>query len=143
MKLISAIILFVITLSFFMTGCSGADGAETQITGNDEVIYELRTYTTHDGKLDDLHTRFENHTMAFFEEHGMTNIVYWSPENPELKDNTLIYLLSHESREAAEQSWEAFRADEEWQEVYEASRSDGPIVQRVESIYMNKTPYSP
>lgn len=126
-----------------MTGCSGAGGAETQIIDSDEVIYELRTYTTHDGKLDNLHTRFENHTMALFEKHGMTNIVYWSPENPELKDNTLIYLLSHKSREAAEQSWEAFRTDEEWQDVYEASRSDGPIVQRVESIYMNKTPYSP
>ncbi len=81
--------------------------------------------------------------MAFFEKHGMTNITYWSPENPELRENTLIYLLSHESREAAEQSWQAFSADEEWQEVYEASRSDGPVVQRVESIYMNKTPYSP
>lgn len=143
MKIMSTIILYLITLSFFVIGCSGADEAEMEASGNDDVIYELRTYTTHDGKLDDLHTRFENHTMAFFEKHGMTNITYWSPENPELRENTLIYLLSHESREAAEQSWQAFSADEEWQEVYEASRSDGPIVQRVESIYMNKTPYSP
>lgn len=143
MKTTTAIFFSVITLSYIMAGCSGADGNEMQASGSEEVIYELRTYTTHNGKLDDLHTRFEDHTMAMFEKHGMTNIAYWSPENPELRDNTLIYLLSHESREAAEQSWEAFRADEEWQEVYETSRSDGPIVERVESIYMNKTPYSP
>ena len=140
MKTTSAIFQFVITLSYLMTGCSSADGAETQSSGSEKVIYELRTYTTHDGKLDVLHTRFKNHKMALFEKHGMTNLTYWSPENPELKDNTLIYLLSHESREAAEQSWEDFSNDEDWRQAYEESRSDGPIVQRVESIYMNETP---
>lgn len=143
MKIMSGIFLFAISLSYLLTGCSGTDGAEAQPSGSESVIYELRTYTTHDGKLDDLHSRFKNHTMALFEKHGMTNLTYWSPENPELKDNTLIYLLSHESREAAEQSWEDFSNDEEWQRVFEESRADGPIVQRVESIYMNKTPYSP
>lgn len=143
MKTITASSILVTILLFLMTGCSGADGSEAQSSESGTVIYELRTYTTHEGRLDDLHSRFENHTMALFEKHGMTNITYWQPQNPELKDNTLIYLLSHESREAAEQSWEAFSADEEWRAAYEASRSDGPIVQRVESVFMKKTPYSP
>lgn len=136
------ILSLILIFSFLISACS-ADEPQSQISDADAVIYELRTYTTHEGKLGDLHTRFENHTMAFFEKHGMTNIAYWSPENPELRDNTLIYLLSHDSREAAEQSWEGFSSDPEWQEVYGASRENGPIVQRVESIYMNKTPYSP
>ena len=143
MKSRQAIFFFILIFSYLITGCSGAGGADTQSPESEAGIYELRTYTTHEGKLDDLHTRFENHTMALFEKHGMTNISYWSPENTELKDNTLIYLLSHESREAAEQSWQAFIADEEWQDVSEASRSGGPIVQRMESIFMNETPYSP
>lgn len=133
-------------------GCAGSDeynsnSSEMQtpdvVEASESAIYELRTYTTYEGKLDDLHTRFADHTMDLFEKHGMTNIMYWSPEDPELSDNTLIYLLSHESREAAEQSWEGFLNDEEWQQAYEASRTDGPIVERVESIYMTKTPYSP
>lgn len=129
------------------TGASSVNNANSEAAGSDSMseslVYELRTYTTHDGKLDDLHTRFENHTMDLFEKHGMTNIMYWSPQDPELSENTLIYLLSHESREAAEESWNGFVNDEEWQQVYEASRADGPIVERVESVFMTKTPYSP
>lgn len=106
-------------------------------------VFELRTYTTHDGKLDDLHRRFENHTMGFFEKHGMENIGYWVPQDPGLKENTLMYIISHKSAEAAEISWDAFRADPEWQAVYEESRQDGPIVQNIESVYMSSTPYSP
>jgi hypothetical protein len=143
MKTRQAALCLTLIISYLISGCSGTDGADTQSSETETVIYELRTYTTHEGKLDDLHMRFENHTMALFEKHGMTNVSYWSPENPERKDNTLIYLLSHKSREAAEQSWQGFLADEEWQDVSEASRSGGPIVQRVESIFMNETPYSP
>lgn len=129
---------------FLITGCaeSGSSEQVEETTVSDTKVYELRTYTTHEGKLNDLHERFENHTMAFFEKHGMTNIGYWTPEDPELRDNTLIYLLSHESREAAENSWDAFRADPGWQEAYEASRAGGPIVENVESIFMKSTPYS-
>jgi hypothetical protein len=129
------------------TGTKNIDNVNSEGVGADSssesLVYELRTYTTHDGKLDDLHTRFENHTMELFEKHGMTNIMYWSPQDPDLSENTLIYLLSHESREAAEESWNGFVNDEEWQQVYEASRVDGPIVERVESVFMTKTPYSP
>jgi len=30
---------------------------------------------THEGKLDDLHARFANHTMDLFEKHGMTVVI--------------------------------------------------------------------
>lgn len=103
-------------------------------------VYELRTYTTHEGKLDDLHERFANHTMTLFEKHGMKNISYWTPMD---RENTLIYIISHESREAAEKSWDGFRNDPEWQKAYEDSRKDGPIVEKVESVFMKKTDYSP
>lgn len=69
-------------------------------------VFELRTYTTNDGKLDDLHARFREHTMVLFEKHGMHNVGYWVPDD---QPNTLIYLISHASLEAAEDSWQAFR----------------------------------
>ena len=150
MKIASALLSTLIILTLSLTGCSGTSDTNGTMshevdseTNSGSLIYELRTYTTYDGKLDELHTRFENHTMALFEKHGMTNIMYWSPEDPDLSDNTLIYLLSHKSKEAAEQSWEGFRNDDQWQQVFEASRTEGPIVERVESVYMSKTPYSP
>ena len=65
-------------------------------------VFEMRTYTTHPGKLDALNARFRNHTTKIFEKHGMENIGYWVPvENP---DNKLIYIIAHQSREAAAKS---------------------------------------
>lgn len=127
-----------ISLLVLFPGCTESGLTETE----DNRVYELRTYTTHEGKLDDLNRRFRDHTMDFFEKHGMENIGYWSPESPELRDNTLIYLLAHDSREAAEESWNSFIADPEWQQVNDASQEDGPIVENIESIFMKSTPYS-
>jgi hypothetical protein len=69
----------------------------------------------------------------------MTNIGYWIPNE---RPNTLIYLLAHDSPEAAAQSWQDFRQDGEWQRVYQASREDGPLVANVESIFLTATNYS-
>src|ERR1041385_2931949 len=77
-------------------------------------VFELRTYTTHEGKLDALNARFRNHTTRIFQKHGMTNVGYWVPQD---KPNTLIYIISHASRDAAKQNWDAFRNDPEWQKV--------------------------
>src|SRR5215831_14090111 len=62
-----------------------------------EHTYELRTYTTVEGRLPNLLKRFRDHTMKLFEKHGMTNFGYWVPA---AKPNTLIYFLAHKSREA-------------------------------------------
>jgi heme-degrading monooxygenase HmoA len=103
-------------------------------------VYEMRTYTTNEGKFDALLTRFSDHTMALFEKHGMENVAYWVPlEQPD----TLIYVLEHQSRAAAVESWKAFSADPEWQAVYQASIADGRLVNNVVSVFMVKTDFSP
>src|SRR5579864_6629512 len=58
-------------------------------------VYELRTYTTEPGRLPALHARFRDHTMKLFEKHGMQNVMYWVPTDEKLKENTLIYVISH------------------------------------------------
>ena len=103
-------------------------------------IYELRTYTSHEGKLESVLNRFENHTMSLFEKHGIRNVGYWVSED---QNNTLIYIVAHESRDSAKQSWKSFVTDPEWKEASTASLADGPIVDKIESLYMNKTPFSP
>ncbi len=130
-------------LASFLLINPSSDSGEPAEGINPDRVYEMRTYTTHDGKLEDLHQRFENYTIELFEKHGMTNVAYWIPNDPELKENTLIFIISHESAEAAESNWEAFRADPEWQRAYEESHADGVIVQHAESVYMSATPYSP
>ena len=78
-------------------------------------------------------------TTALFEQHGMTNIGYWIPNE---RPNTLIYLLAHDRPEAAAHSWQGFRQDADWQRAYQASREDGPLVANVESIFLTATNYS-
>jgi hypothetical protein len=106
-------------------------------------IFELRTYTAPDGRLGDLHARFRNHTLRIFQKHGMTNVVYLSPLDAPLSQNTLIYLLAHSNREAAKRSWDAFRNDPEWKKVAAETQANGPIVSKVESVFLEATDYSP
>ena len=106
-------------------------------------VYELRTYTTHPGRLPALNKRFQDHTLKLFEKHGMKNEMYWIPTDPAKAENTLIYIVSHESEAAAKKSWDAFRTDPEWIKARDASEADGKIVLKVESVYMTKAPYSP
>jgi hypothetical protein len=103
-------------------------------------VFELRTYTTNEGKLDALQARFRDHTMRIFKKHGITSVGYWVPKD---RPNTLIYIVSHPSQEAAKQNWDAFRADPEWQKVAKESEANGKIVAKVESVYMDATDYSP
>jgi hypothetical protein len=106
-------------------------------------VFEVRTYTTHEGKLDDLHRRFRNHTMRLFEKHGMTNVGYWTPQEGQTPGNTLMYVLAYPDREAAERSWKAFRSDPEWNQARTESEASGPIVAKIDSVFLNATDYSP
>jgi len=103
-------------------------------------VFELRTYTAGEGKLDLLHARFRDHTVGLFQRHGMTNVWYGKPMDAPLSQDTLIYLLAHDSREAAKKSWDAFRADPEWQQAAKAS-GVGPV--NVVSVFLDPTDYSP
>lgn len=102
-------------------------------------IYQLRTYVTESGRLSTLLDRFRNHTVELFARHGMTSIGYWLPAD---QPDTLVYLLAHDDAETAAASWEAFRADPEWQAVRDASEKDGPIVASVTSSFMEPTDFS-
>ena len=107
-------------------------------------VYELRTYTTNEGKLDNLNARFRDHTVDLFDKHGMESVGYWVPTDEPQSDNTLIYVLRHQSREAASASWKAFIADPEWTKVAEESQKDGRILAKApESVFMDAADYSP
>jgi NIPSNAP len=110
-------------------------------TNTDTRVFELRTYYTEPGKLDALIKRFKKHTTKIFEQHGMQNIGYWLPiDNAK---NQLIYVLSYPNMEAREAAWKAFAADPTWQKVQRRSERNGKIVNKVESVFMKATDFSP
>ena len=134
-----------------------------------ERVFELRTYTTPAGKLDNLHARFRDHTLKLFEKHGMTNVGYWTlatapgvkPATPaaikalggkagpdaKLPEVTMIYLLAHPSAEARDKAFAAFRADPVWVEARAASEKAAggslTVPEGFQSLMMKPTDYSP
>jgi len=106
-------------------------------------VYELRTYTAADGKLDNVVARFRDHTVRIFNKHNMKSVGYWLPSDPPLAGKTLVYILEHPSREEATKNWAAFRADPEWVKAKAESEAAGPIVTKTESVFMTPTDYSP
>ena len=106
-------------------------------------VYELRTYTCNEGKLEALKARFRDHTIEIFKRHGIESIGYWIPEDPEKSKTTLIYILVHPSREAATKNWADFRNDPEWKKVAADSEANGKILAKSpESVFMNPTDFS-
>ena len=103
-------------------------------------VYELRTYTAEEGQLPTLSARFGGGETALFEKHGMTGVGYWVPAAEPDSQNTLIYLLAHESREAAAASWRAFGGDPEWHTMRDAQ----PVsLTNLVSVFMSPTDFSP
>jgi hypothetical protein len=116
---------------------------------NPARTFELRTYTASDGNLAALDERFRSHTIKLFEKHGMQNFGYWHLM-PDQKgaDKTLIYILAHKSKEAAGESFGAFRTDPDWVKAKEESekKAGGSLTEGgmagVHSVFMNPTDYS-
>ena len=116
----------------------GAPAAQAQ-----PRFFELRTYTSPPGKLPELHRRFREHTTGLFAKHGMTNVGYWTPLDSSRSQNSLVYLLAYPSRQARTDAWAAFGRDTTWQRVRTASEVNGRIVEKVESVFLEPTDYSP
>src|SRR5688572_14748619 len=107
-------------------------------------LYEMRVYYAPEGKLDDLHARFRNHTLKLFEKHGIKNVGYFVPEgaNPERK---LIYFLAYPDRDARNAAWKNFFSDPDWQKAHKESEKNGPIVdgKKIEAFFLKPTDCTP
>jgi hypothetical protein len=112
----------------------------------DSRVFEMRTYYAVPGRVEDMHARFRAHTSGFFQKHGMTIVGYWVPideKSGEVKGNTLVYILAYPDMEARQKAWQAFGNDPGWQKAKADSEKNGKIVEKVESVFLKATDYSP
>ncbi|NKB32791.1 MAG: NIPSNAP family protein [Pseudomonadales bacterium] len=116
---------------------------QQDIYAQSQKVYELRTYTTAPGRLPPLLDRFGGGEIDLFHKHGMTSVGYWVPDDEELSQNTLVYMVAHDDRAAAEQSWSNFSADPVWTEMWNKSLEDGPIVTGVAIQFLDPATFSP
>ncbi len=135
----AAIASLVALVAYFLLPDAQAEGPKAG-----QQVYELRTYTAKDGKLDALLGRFRDHTLALFKKHGLQSIGYWTPTEEPKSKNTLIYLLSFPSPEAREKAWAEFRGDPEWQKVVAESEkaAGGKLTEKTEFIVLTPTDFS-
>ena len=149
-KYIRLIFLLLLITSCISKSKEGV-GNNTLIEKNE--IYELRIYYTHEGKFDDIISRFENHTTKLFEKHGFNNVGYWTSKSREKasyadeilnnKDQeALYYIVSFPNMEERDKSWDLFINDPDWNKAYGESIKEGPIVSRIEQVFLNPTSFS-
>jgi len=143
------LVLMVLFVAVFVAGYVAGRGSGPVAWQVDKAqaqaqarVFELRTYTAHEGRLQDVVNRFRDHTRTYFDRHDMTSIGYWTPQEGPQAQNTLVYILAHPSRDAAKKNWDAFRADPDWQKARDASEANGKIVAKVESVFMVPTSFS-
>ena len=134
--------------SFFMVATDYSPPVKASLA-SPERTFELRTYTASAGNLGALDSRFRDHTVKLFAKHGMQNLAYWHlMPDQKSADNKLIYLLAHQSKEAAAESFKAFRGDPDWVEARAASekKAGGSLTEGgmagVKSEFMKPTDYS-
>ena len=107
------------------------------------MIYELRTYWTAEGKLENLHNRFRDVTLPIFERLNMKVIGFWVPEERTAETGDLIYILGFESIEAKDAAWKTFMSDPDWVAGKAHSELNGKLVTKVTSVTMSAADYSP
>jgi hypothetical protein len=134
-----------IGLGGMMMAMSQAIGAAQTGGGSamDETVYELREYHLNEGKQDLILARFRGKEREIFARYGMEGVGYWVPTDEPLKGRTIVYMLRHKSRAAADASWNAFRADPEWVALKAESEKDGAFVAKIESTFLQRTDFSP
>ena len=139
-KLVAKVeVLFLQATDYSPTAAPSTDG---------QRVFELRTYTAEQGRLENLQARFRDHTVKLFEKHGMTNIAYWVPMSDQKgASDTLIYIISHKSQDAAKAGFAQFAKDPDWLAALKASeeKAGGSLTVKggVKSLFMKATDYSP
>ena len=126
----------------FAGGVFVGQGTPLNAAGKNRVL-EIRTYTTHEGRLPALVDRMGHGEGKVFERLGMKPMGYFVAAEDPKSQNTFVYILSHESLEKAKENWAKFRDDADWKQTRAKSEAAGPIVAKAEAIFVNPTDFSP
>lgn len=106
-------------------------------------IFQLRTYHCLPGKIENIQTRFRDHTRDLFDKQGLKNYPYWLTVEKDGVQPKLVYLLGHDSKEAFNASFDRFRVDPDWVKVRDASEAPGKIVEKIDAVFYTALPFSP
>jgi hypothetical protein len=102
------------------------------------MLYELRIYYMHPGRLPAINKRFSDVTLGLFRKHNIHVCDFWQDADGADK---IYYICSYANRASRDSAFAAFGEDPAWKTAMKASEEDGPIVVKVENFFMNRVPY--
>jgi hypothetical protein len=73
--------------------------------------------------------------------HGFHIVAMWETKSP--KRTEFVYLLRWPDEQTKTRAWEAFMADQEWDEIKGVTGSQGDLVGEIEDRLLVPTSYSP
>jgi hypothetical protein len=105
------------------------------------MIYELRIYRVMNGRMADLLTRFEHHTVPIMARHGFLQVGFWTTIVGRSEQH-LTYLLAWESLAQRQEKWDAFLSDPEWLAIRKSTEENGPLIFDIENSLLRPTNFS-
>lgn len=105
------------------------------------MMYELRVYTAHAGRMPDLLRRFETAVLPLWEQYAIRQAGFWTALD-DASNHDLSYLIAWESKADRELRWNAFLQDPQWIAAYRASEEAGPLVASMTQAFLQPTEFS-
>ncbi|MEO8039439.1 MAG: NIPSNAP family protein [Betaproteobacteria bacterium] len=105
------------------------------------MMYELRIYQSMPGRLPDLNKRFETITLKLWDKHGIRQVGFWTVLVGD-SNLDLYYILEWKDMAEREHAWNAFATDPEWLEKRAETERNGPLVAKINNLFLSPTQYS-
>ena len=104
-------------------------------------VFEVRTATSTDRpSRDALVDRFRQWEVKMFGRIGIQPVAFFVPSDSPRSDNTFFYIVAHESRQQAQESWKKIVSDPEFKELSSKGPSIGAV--KVDSMFVDPLDFS-
>lgn len=106
------------------------------------MIHQLRVYEIFAHNKSAFHDRFRDHAARIMKTYGFDIMATW--ESPTESGTEFVYLLAWPDERTMTDSWQRFRADDEWKRVkQETNAKHGDLVGKIQEKTLVPTSYSP
>jgi hypothetical protein len=106
------------------------------------VIYQLRIFKDHPGRVDAHIERFREDTCRLLEKHGAKIVGLWTTVGEDHREE-VVFMAAYEDEAAMQHTTRAFAADPEQPAMVAASEKDGPIIVSRDQWVLKPVAFSP